>query len=71
MLLSRIAQLSEDRFASHILQTLIVLGGNTIDREQRGIIAKEPQDDNGEGQLRTMSELLSDTCMVRMESIIM
>ncbi|KIK65684.1 hypothetical protein GYMLUDRAFT_258395 [Collybiopsis luxurians FD-317 M1] len=52
--------LAKHRFASHVCQTLITVASETIAREARGIVARPPED--SEGELRTVTELIPDIC---------
>ncbi|KAK4046586.1 Nucleolar protein 9 [Microbotryomycetes sp. JL201] len=52
-------KLGKHRCASHVVQTLLTLGGGTIDRESRGIIARPPASSAEAGsELPTMTQIV-------------
>ncbi|KAK4704189.1 nucleolar protein 9, partial [Phenoliferia sp. Uapishka_3] len=51
-------KLVKHRAASHVLQTLFTLAGETVDRETRGIIATSPNPSDSDAVLPTMTALL-------------
>ncbi|KAF7301584.1 hypothetical protein MIND_00723900 [Mycena indigotica] len=53
--------LVKHRFASHVCQTLFTVAGQTIAREQRGILPVIATSEDS-GELRTMTELIVDVC---------
>ncbi|GAA6059703.1 hypothetical protein JCM10212_000231 [Sporobolomyces blumeae] len=54
----QIEKLVKHRCASHVLQTLFALAGQTVDRETRGNIAQPPSSSDSTTELPTMTELL-------------
>ncbi|CDO74124.1 hypothetical protein BN946_scf185043.g174 [Trametes cinnabarina] len=55
--------LSKHRFASHVCQTLLTVGADTIARETRGISSPPtPDSQSDEGELRTLTQLVLDAC---------
>ncbi|PIL36686.1 hypothetical protein GSI_00375 [Ganoderma sinense ZZ0214-1] len=55
-------QLSKHRFASHVVQTLLTVGGETATRESRGILPPPSDAQEDEGELRTLTQLVLDAC---------
>ncbi|KIJ32368.1 hypothetical protein M422DRAFT_265865 [Sphaerobolus stellatus SS14] len=53
--------LSKDRFASHVCQTLLALAADTISRETRGMLPPAPEGPD-RGELLTMTELVLKAC---------
>ncbi|GAA5868952.1 hypothetical protein JCM16303_000316 [Sporobolomyces ruberrimus] len=54
----QIEKLVKHRCASHVLQTLFELAGQTVDRETRGNVASAPGPDSETSELPTMTDLL-------------
>ncbi|GAA5909637.1 RNA-binding RNA processing protein NOP9 [Sporobolomyces salmoneus] len=54
----QIEKLVKHRCASHVLQTLFELAGQTVDRETRGNVASAPSSSADASELPTMTELL-------------
>ncbi|KAH9943000.1 ARM repeat-containing protein [Epithele typhae] len=55
-------QLSKHRFASHVCQTLLSTGSETVSRETRGIFPPIPESEEDAGELRTFAQLVLDAC---------
>ncbi|KAM5532714.1 hypothetical protein V8D89_013606 [Ganoderma adspersum] len=55
-------QLSKHRFASHVVQTLLTVGGESVARESRGIFPPPSDAQEEEGELRTLTQLVLDAC---------
>ncbi|GAA6005197.1 hypothetical protein JCM11491_002616 [Sporobolomyces phaffii] len=54
----QIEKLVKHRCASHVLQTLFELAGQTVDRETRGNVASPPSSNASASELPTMTDLL-------------
>ncbi|KAI1793004.1 ARM repeat-containing protein [Ganoderma leucocontextum] len=55
-------QLSKHRFASHVFQTLLAVGNETVVRESRGIFPPPSDTQEDEGELRTLTHLVLEAC---------
>ncbi|TBU50501.1 ARM repeat-containing protein [Dichomitus squalens] len=55
-------QLSKHRFASHVCQTLLTVASETVARESKGILPPTPEEQEDEGELRTLTQLVLDAC---------
>jgi nucleolar protein 9 len=72
-LTGRYAELFTHRFASHVVQTLLTLGADSVERETRGESVPGPDEgakDSGDvGVLLSMEELVLSLCKVSVMAI--